>query len=139
MRIPGALGNAIGIVGGLIIGQAAVEANLVSPIVVMIVALTALGSLAIPSEEFSAPFRLLKYLFIFLSGFLGIFGILLGVYGVISHLAGLKSFQIPYLMPFVGKELDRKQGDGVLRWPLRYMNERPIFANQDQRVRLKGR
>lgn len=139
VRIPGELGNAIGIVGGLIIGQAAVEANLVSPIVVMIVALTALGSLAIPSEEFSAPFRLLKYVFIFLGGFLGIFGILLGIYGVVSHLAGLKSFQIPYLMPFVGKELERKQGDGVLRRPLRFMNLRPIFASQEQRVRLKGR
>lgn len=139
VRIPGELGNAIGIVGGLIIGQAAVEANLVSPIVVMIVALTALGSLAIPSEEFSAPFRLLKYLFIFLGGFLGIFGILLGIYGVVNHLAGLKSFGIPYLMPFVGKELEQKQGDGVLRRPLRFMNFRPVFANQKQQVRLKGR
>ncbi len=139
VRIPGALGNAIGIVGGLIIGQAAVEANLVSPIVVMIVALTALGSLAIPSEEFSAPFRLLKYLFIFAGGFLGIFGILLGIYGVVSHLAGLKSFHIPYLMPFVGKELERKQGDGILRWPLRFMDRRPVFANESQKIRLKGR
>ena len=139
VRIPGELGNAIGLVGGLIIGQAAVEANLVSPIVVMIVALTALGSLAIPNEEFSAPFRLLKYVFIFLGGFLGIFGILLGIYGVINHLAGLKSFQIPYLMPFVGRNLDKRQGDGILRWPLRFMNRRPIFANQNQRIRLKGR
>ena len=63
VRIPGALGNAIGIVGGLIIGQAAVEANLVSPVVVIIVALTALGSLAIPNEEFASAFRLLKYAF----------------------------------------------------------------------------
>lgn len=139
VRIPGALGNAIGLVGGLIVGQAAVEANLVSPIVVMIVALTALGSLTIPSEEFSAPFRLLKYLFIFLGGFLGIFGILLGVYGLVSHLAGLKSFHIPYLMPFVGKELERKQGDGILRRPLRDMIWRPVFADEGQKIRLKGR
>lgn len=61
VRVPGALGNAIGIVGGLIIGDAAVSANLVSPIVVMIVALTALGSMVIPDEEFAAAFRLLKY------------------------------------------------------------------------------
>lgn len=139
VRIPGALGNAIGLVGGLIVGQAAVEANLVSPITVMIVALTALGSLTIPSEEFSAPFRLLKYLYIFLGGFLGIFGILLGIYGVISHLAGLKSFHIPYLMPFVGKELEKKQGDGILRRPLRDMVWRPVFADEGQKIRLKGR
>ena len=60
VRIPGSLGNAIGIVGGLVIGQAAVEANLVSPIVVMIVALTELGSLVVPSEEFASAFRLLS-------------------------------------------------------------------------------
>ena len=54
VRIPGALGNAMGIVGGLIVGSAAVEANLVSPIVVMVVAITALGSLAIPNEEFAS-------------------------------------------------------------------------------------
>ncbi len=72
MRVPGALGNAIGIVGGLIIGQAAVSANLVSPIVVMIVALTALGSMVIPEEEFASAFRLLKYIFLFLRGYLGI-------------------------------------------------------------------
>lgn len=69
VRIPGSLGNAIGIVGGLVIGQAAVEANLVSPIVVMIVALTELGSLVVPSEEFASAFRLLKYGFLILGGY----------------------------------------------------------------------
>ena len=66
-------GNAIGIVGGLVIGQAAVEANLVSPIVVMIVALTALGSMTVPNEEFAAAFRLVKYVFLILGGYLGIY------------------------------------------------------------------
>ena len=56
VRVPGSLGNAIGIVGGLVIGQAAVEANLVSPIVVMIVALTALGSMTVPNEKTAAAF-----------------------------------------------------------------------------------
>ena len=61
IRLPGALGNTIGIVGGLIIGQAAVDANLVSPIVVIIVAFTALCSFAIPNEEFAFAFRILKF------------------------------------------------------------------------------
>lgn len=137
VRMPGSLGNAIGIVGGLIIGQAAVEANLVSPIVVMIVALTALGSLAIPNEEFSAPFRLLKYVFLVLGGFFGLYGVLLGMYLVIAHLAGLTSFHIPYLMPFVGRELDRKQTDSIWRRPAWSMKRRPVFANRKNRVRLR--
>ncbi len=139
VRIPGALGNAIGIVGGLIIGDAAVSANLVSPIVVMIVALTALGSLAIPNEEFSAPFRLLKYLFLFLGGFLGIYGIVLGIYLVAAHLAGLLSFHIPYLMPFVKRSPMSGQGDGIFRMPFLQMVNRPVFARDKERVRLKRR
>ena len=76
----------MGIVGGLIVGSAAVEANLVSPIVVMVVAITALGSLAIPNEEFASAFRMLKYFFLFLGGYLGIFGIVIGVYLTVSCL-----------------------------------------------------
>ena len=137
VRMPGSLGNAIGIVGGLIVGQAAVEANLVSPIVVMIVALTALGSLAIPSEEFSSPFRLLKYVFLFLGGFLGLLGIILGLYELVAHLAGLTSFQIPYLTPYVGRELDREEGDTILRKPFYKMVKRPVYANKNNRIRLR--
>ncbi|MDC7289092.1 spore germination protein [Blautia schinkii] len=139
VRIPGALGNAIGIVGGLIIGQAAVEANLVSPIVVMIVALTALGSLAIPNEEFASAFRLLKYFFLFLGGYLGIYGIVLGAFLTVSHLAGLLSFGVPYLVPFVKKEPEKGVGSGILRIPFNKRYQRPIYAKKDESVRLKRR
>ena len=61
LRMPGPIGNTIGIVGGLIIGQAAVSANLLSPVVVIVNALTALGSFSIPNEELSEAFALLKY------------------------------------------------------------------------------
>ena len=85
------------------------EANLVSPVVVIIVALTALGSLAIPNEEFASAFRLLKYAFLFLGGFLGIFGIVLGLYLTMAHLAGLLSFGVPYLVPFVERRTVRRK------------------------------
>ena len=108
MRLPGAMGNTIGIVGGLIIGQAAVEANLVSPIVVIVISFTALCSFAIPNEEFATAFRLLKFFFIAecVRG-LGYFGMLLGLLFGTDHIcAHLKSFGIPYLMPFVGCRSD---------------------------------
>ena len=139
VRVPGALGNAIGIVGGLIVGDAAVSANLVSPIVVMIVALTALGSMTIPNEEFASAFRLIKYVFLFLGGFLGIFGIVLGIYLLISHLAGLLSFGMPYLMPFVKRNPEHGVGDGILRMPFQRRWRRPLYAKNDQNVRLKKR
>ena len=128
VRIPGPLGNAIGIVGGLIIGQAAVEANLVSPIVVIIVAFTALGSLAVPSEEFASAFRLLKYMFLFLGGYLGIFGIVLGGYLTISHLAGLLSFGAPYLASFIKEKGEHDVGNGIWRLPFRMRRKRPLYA-----------
>ena len=137
VRVPGALGNAIGIVGGLVIGQAAVEANLVSPIVVMIVALTALGSLAVPNEEFAAAFRLLKYVFLVMGGGLGIYGIVLGIYLTAGHLAGLVSFGIPYLMPFVKKTSGTNSGEGIWRLPIRRRIFRPGYAREDQSLRLK--
>lgn len=138
VRLPGALGSTIGIVGGLIIGQAAVEANIVSPIVVIIVALTALCSFAIPNEEFATAFRILKFAFIFLCAYLGFFGFLLGILGVFIHLSHLESFGIPYLMPFIGPDLNgyEDERDSLIRLPLRFMKKRPIYARRDARTKL---
>ena len=139
VRMPGPLGGTIGIVGGLIIGDAAVSANLVSPMAVVVVALSALSSFAIPKEEFSVPIRLAKYGFILLGGMFGIFGIVLGGYLILGHLAGLTSFGIPYLMPFVGKGLKgyKDPGDDVIRRPFHHLKLRPVFSRRDQRVRMR--
>lgn len=91
VRLPGAMGNTIGIVGGLIIGQAAVDANLVSPIVVIVVAFTALCSFSIPNEEFAFSFRILKFYVIVLSAWLGFFGFCCTAYGVHPSCRGWKA------------------------------------------------
>ena len=139
VRLPGTMGNTIGIVGGLIIGQAAVEANLVSPIVVIVVAFTALCSFAIPNEEFAFSFRILKFLLIALSAWFGFFGFLIGLFLVLVHMAGLKSFDVPYLSPYVGAQLNGYQDekDSVVRFPLRMLWKRPMYANASERVKLK--
>ena len=141
VRLPGAMGNTIGIVGGLIIGQAAVDANIVSPIVVIVVAFTALCSFSIPNEEFAFSFRILKFYMIALCAWLGFFGFLLGMLTVLIHLSRLKSFGIPYLMPFVGADLTgyADERDSIWRAPLRKMRKRPIYAKRNQRVRLRER
>lgn len=139
VRLPGTMGNTIGIVGGLIIGQAAVEANLVSPIVVIVVAFTALCSFAIPNEEFAFAFRILKFVILALSAWMGFFGFLIGVFGVLVHMASLKSFNIPYLTPYVGAQLNgyEDEKDSVIRYPLRMLWKRPIYANPYERTKLK--
>lgn len=139
VRLPGAMSNTIGIVGGLIIGQAAVEANIVSPIVVIVVAFTALCSFAIPNEEFATAFRLLKFVLIGLSAWLGFFGFLLGLLGILIHLSHLKSFGIPYLMPFIGADVTNYEDerDSLVRLPLFVLRHRPIFSRRKERIRLR--
>lgn len=138
VRLPGAMGNTIGIVGGLIIGQAAVEANLVSPIVVIVISFTALCSFAVPNEEFATAFRILKFFFIALCAWLGFFGMLAGLLAVLIHLSHLKSFGIPYLMPFVGADLTdyEDERDFIWRQPLQRLTRRPIYARRGRRTRL---
>lgn len=139
VRLPGAMGNTIGIVGGLIIGQAAVDANIVSPIVVIVVAFTALCSFSIPNEEFAFSFRILKFYLIAMSAWLGFFGFLFALLTVLIHLTRLKSFGIPYLMPFVGADLTdyEDERDSIWRAPLRRMKNRPIYARRGERLRLR--
>lgn len=139
VRLPGAMGNTIGIVGGLIIGQAAVDANLVSPIVVIVVAFTALCSFAIPNEEFAFAFRILKFYIIALSSWLGFFGFLIGIYTVLIHLSKLRSFGMPYLMPFVAAEMNdyEDERDSIIRLPFKQLTKRPIFSRKKQKIKLK--
>lgn len=139
IRLPGPIGNTIGIVGGLIIGQSAVAANVVSPIVVIVVAFTALCSFAIPNEEFSSAFRLLKYGCIFMGAWLGLYGVLLSYLWVLIHLSHLNSFGIPYLMPYVASDLNdyEDKRDSLIRYPFRMLQRRPIFARRDARVKLR--
>lgn len=141
VRLPGTMGNTIGIVGGLIIGQSAVEANLVSPIVVIVVAFTALCSFAIPNEEFAFSFRILKFLLIGLSAVFGFFGFLVGLFFVLVHMASLQSFDTPYLSPYVGPQQNEYQDekDSVVRFPLRMLWKRPIYANASNRRKLRKR
>lgn len=139
IRLPGPLGNTIGVVGGLIVGQSAVDAGLVSTIVVIVVALTAIASFSIPNEEFASVFRLLKFFIIITSAVYGLYGFLLGLLVVAIHLSGLTSFGVPYMMPVVAGDADKRHGrkDFVLRAPIRTMVLRPIWARGKNRVRLR--
>jgi spore germination protein len=141
VRIPGAMGNAIGIVGGLIVGSAAVEASLASPIVVIVVALTALCSFTIPNNEFSSAFRLIKYFMIIMSSLMGIYGYILGTLLVMIHLSGLVSYGFPYLGPIAAGDMDEGEGekDFIIRAPSKFLTKRPIFANDSNRCKQRVR
>jgi spore germination protein len=128
IRLRNASGGTIGIVGGLIIGQSAVEAGLVSPIVVIIVAMTGIATFAIPSVSLVYSLRLIKYFLLILSAVLGFIGLWAGLLVTLIHLAGLRSFGLPYLMPFAAGELEGcdEMKDSIFRFPLRMLKRRRV-------------
>jgi spore germination protein len=118
IRLPSAIGSTLGIVGGIIIGQAAVDAGLVSPMVVIVVALTGICSFAVPNLSLTSAYRLIKYFIILLSFVLGLYGWFLGILCVLIHLCSLKSFGVPYIYPFASAHSLHELKDSLIRAPL---------------------
>lgn len=99
IRIPNVIGPTIGIVGALILGQAAVQAGIISPLLVIVVAVTALSAFTMPNYNFGFAIRSLRFLFILLAAMWGFYGITLGILVLLMHFATLKSFGVPMLSP----------------------------------------
>ena len=97
LRVPSPLGPTIGIVGALVLGQAAVSAGVVSPILVIVVAITGISSFAIPDYSFGLHVRITRFIFIFLGYLCGFLGIALGLFVYLSMMAGTTSFGVPYM------------------------------------------
>lgn len=100
LRVPSPIGPTIGIVGALVLGQAAVSANIVSPILIIIVAITAISSFAIPNFSFGFHLRLMRFIFILLGYIAGFFGVGIGLFVYTCILCSLKSFGVPYTAPY---------------------------------------
>ncbi len=97
IRVPSPVGSTLGIIGGLIIGQAAVSANIVSPISIIIVALAGIGSFATPDYSLSFGFRLSRYFYTVLGAFSGFLGLSLGIFVNISLLSNVNSLGVSML------------------------------------------
>ena len=110
LRVPSPIGPTIGIVGAIIIGQAAVSAGIVSPILIIIVAITGIASFTIPDYSFGFHIRLYRFLFTFLGYIAGSLGIALGIFVYLSMLCDIKSFGIPYMTGV--SPLDSSKGHG---------------------------
>lgn len=100
VRIPTAVGPTIGIVGTLILGQAAVEANIVSPVLVISVAITGLSSFAIPEMSLSYMIRIGRFIFLAIAAIGGFYGITLSVVALVAYIATIESFGVPFLAPY---------------------------------------
>jgi spore germination protein KA len=134
LRLPRAVGQAVSIVGALVIGQAAVQAGIVSPVMVIVVSITALANFSTPSFGMAIAARLIRFLMMALSTILGVYGIMLGLIFLSIHLCSLRSFGIPYMMPLAPFNI-RNQEDVFARLPIWAMKNRPKFISKDNMVR----
>ncbi|MFT8323605.1 MAG: spore germination protein [Bacillus sp. (in: firmicutes)] len=129
IRMPRPVGQAVSIVGALVLGEAAVSAGIVSSAMVIVVAATAIASFTIPHYGMTDAIRLLRFVLMILAATYGLFGIGLGVIILVAHTCSLRSFGIPYLAPFSPIIL-ADQKDAILRVPLPFMSKRPRLINQ---------
>jgi len=124
-RLPRAIGQTISIVGGLIIGDAAVRAGITSPIMIIVVAITAIASFIIPSYNAAVAVRMVRFPFMVVAASFGIYGVILFFIVICIHLVNLKSFGVDFLSPqapFVYQDWK----DFIIRFPQQMMKQRPL-------------
>jgi spore germination protein KA len=126
VRMPRAVGQTVSIVGALVIGQAAVEAGIVSNVLVIIVAFTAIASFVSPIYNFAISTRLLRFLLIFAASAMGLYGVLVGLIVMVIHLVSLRSFGISYLTPVAPLQIEDQQ-DVFVRMPIWKNKRRPSY------------
>jgi len=138
VRLPRAVGQTVSIVGGLVIGQAAVQAGLVSPIMVIVIAMAAISSFAIPNFSLNLASRVIRVPLMLLATSFGAFGISMGVLFLLSYLASLKSFGVRYLNSLSPYRI-RDWKDTVIVAPQWVMGKRPEFLSPEDTQRQKVR
>ncbi|WP_373458161.1 spore germination protein [Paenibacillus harenae] len=126
VRMPRIIGSAISIVGALVLGQAAVQAGLISAAMVIVVSFTAIASFVIPAVNMGTSARLIRFAMMILAGSFGVFGIMAGLMVLLTHLSGLRSFGVPYLTP-ISPLVKNNLKDVFVRAPWWAMNKRPAL------------
>ncbi len=136
LRLPKTIGQAVSIVGALVVGEAAVNAKIVSPAVVIIIALAVIASFVMPDQDMSNALRIWRFILVIFSSIIGLFGLTIGIILLIYKLASMETFGVPYLAPYAGV---RKItfNDVLLKLPIQYNKIRPQYLNPENNVRLK--
>lgn len=131
LRLPGKIGQTLSVVGGFIIGSAAISAKIVSPATIVVVGIAAIGTFVIPNYEMALAVRIIRFPVLILSNLLGVLGLITSIYILMVHLHSLDSFGVPYC--FNNKYSDLK--DILVRAPLFEMNERPESIPNNNPIR----
>ncbi|WP_096551180.1 spore germination protein [Ureibacillus thermosphaericus] len=135
VRMPQQVGGALSIVGVLVVGQAAVQAGFVSPISVVIIGMSTIGSFAVPIYDAANTFRMLRFLLIILAGTLGLLGLAVGLMIVVNHMLSLRSFGVPYMDPYAPLNIKALK-DSIIRAPFNKLKRRPSNIHPKNTVRV---
>lgn len=131
VRLPKAVGQTVSFVGALVIGQAAVEAGIVSAGMVIVVAITAISSFVIPAYNMSIALRILRFILMMIAAGFGLYGVMIGLIVIVLHLCSIRSFGIPYMTPY-GPYISSEFKDSIVRMPHWMMDKRPVsMVSQD--------
>lgn len=134
IRMPRAIGPAISIVGALVLGQAAVQAGLVSAAMVIVVSFTAICNFVLPSINMAGAIRLLRFALMLLAGTFGLYGVLAGLIPILVRLVSLDSFGVPYMMPLAPFNKSNMK-DLLVRVPWWKMKKRPVMIGDSNLMR----
>ena len=118
LRLPSAIGQTVSILGGLVVGSAAVEAKIVSPAVLIVVAVAGIAGYTMPSQDFAGALRVWRFLLAAAASLAGAAGMVLVGAVLVYRLASIESFGVAYLTPFASNAGEQVEGHAVLRWPL---------------------
>ncbi|WP_096635358.1 spore germination protein [Clostridium cochlearium] len=135
LRLPKSIGQAVSIVGAIVVGQAAVDAKLVSPAVVITIAVTAMSNYTVPNQDLSNALRLWRFIIAILSSILGLMGLSIGGLILLYHLCSIECFGVPYLSPLVSGE-NEDFGDTLFRLPVYFLKNRPLTLNPSNKKRI---
>ncbi|UVI33098.1 spore germination protein [Paenibacillus spongiae] len=139
VRLPRTVGQAVSILGALVVGNAAVQAGIVSAAMVIVVSLTGIASFTLPRYNAAISVRMLRFPLMLLASLFGLLGIVVGIMAIIGHMAKLRSFGVPYLAPVAPVSFSDWK-DIFIRAPWHKMNRRPAYMNalDQQRQPITG-
>ncbi len=131
VRMPRAVGQAVSIVGAIVLGSAAVEAGVVTAMMVIVVSLTGIASFATPGVQLNNAVRVIRFPMMILASTFGFYGVMMGMIFLVAHMTSLKSFGVPYLYPFSPFD-PRRQEDTIWRSSIRTSRTRPDLSAKQE-------
>ncbi|MEG1240012.1 MAG: spore germination protein [Oscillospiraceae bacterium] len=133
LRLPASIGQTMSILGGLVVGTAAVEAKIVSPAVLIAVALAGIAGYTVPNRDFAGALRLWRFLLAVAAGVGGLTAVVLTAAALLFHLAGIETFGVSYLTPFAANAGGQVEGHAVVQTPLPSVKYRDPTLNTENR------